>query len=88
MFFDASDPAHLKVISEYTETVTGGVHSAFINGHYAYITDDATGSLRVIDFADATHPKEVARWQTEKAQEQMIAFAAGRGHDQHGALPA
>ena len=65
VFFDPSDPAHLKVISEYTETVTGGVHSAFINTHYAYITDDATGSLRVIDFADPQHPKEVARWQTE-----------------------
>ena len=79
VLFDASDPAHLKVISEYTETVTGGVHSAFINGHYAYITDDATGSLRVIDFADAAHPKEVARWQTEKSQEQMVASPLGEG---------
>jgi len=79
VFFDASDPAHLKVISEYTETVTGGVHSAFINTHYAYITDDATGSLRVIDFADPAHPKEVARWQTEKSQEQMIASPLGEG---------
>src|ERR1700722_11269173 len=79
VLFDASDPAHLKVISEYTETVTGGVHSAFINTHYAYITDDATGSLRVIDFADPAHPKEVARWQTEKSQEQMIASPLGEG---------
>ena len=79
VLFDASDPAHLKVISEYTETVTGGVHSAFINGHYAYITDDATGSLRVIDFADAAHPKEVARWQTEKSQEQTVASPLGEG---------
>jgi plastocyanin len=79
VLFDASDPAHLKVISEYTETVTGGVHSAFINSHYAYITDDATGSLRVIDFADAAHPKEVARWQTEKSPEQMIASPLGEG---------
>jgi plastocyanin len=65
VFFDASDPAHPKIISEYTETVTGGVHSAFIDGHYVYLTDDATGSLRVIDFADVKKPKEVARWQTE-----------------------
>lgn len=79
VLFDASDPAHLKVISEYTETVTGGVHSAFIDSHYAYITDDATGSLRVIDFADPAHPKEVARWQTEKSQEQMIASPLGEG---------
>jgi hypothetical protein len=65
VFLDTSDPAHPKILSEYTETVTGGVHSAFIDGHYVYLTDNATGSLRVIDFRDAKSPKEVARWQVE-----------------------
>lgn len=65
VFLDTSDPAHPRTISEYTETVTGGVHSAFIDGHYVYLTDDATGSMRVIDFKDVKNPKEVARWQTE-----------------------
>ncbi len=65
VFLDTSDPAHPKVISEYTETVTGGVHSAFIDGHYVYLTDDVTGSMRVIDFKDVKNPKEVARWQVE-----------------------
>ncbi len=65
VFLDTSDPAHPKVLSDYTETVTGGVHSAFINSHYVYLTDDATGSMRVIDFADPKTPKEVARWQVE-----------------------
>ncbi|HEX5888810.1 MAG TPA: Ig-like domain-containing protein [Pyrinomonadaceae bacterium] len=64
-FYDTSDPAHPKLISEYTATVTGGVHSAFVDGHYVYLTDDATGSMRVIDFADVKNPKEVGRWQTE-----------------------
>jgi plastocyanin len=77
VFFDASDPSHLKPVSEYTETVTGGVHSAFINKHYAYITDDATGSLRVIDFQDPAHPREVARWQTENATAAVIAGPMG-----------
>jgi hypothetical protein len=64
-FYDTSDPAHPKLISEYTETVTGGVHSAFVDGRYVYLTDDATGSMRVIDFKDVKNPKEVARWQTD-----------------------
>jgi plastocyanin len=64
-FFDATDPAHPKLISEYTDTVTGGVHSAFVDGHYVYLTDDATGSMRVIDFSDVKNPKQVARWQVE-----------------------
>jgi hypothetical protein len=65
VFLDTSDPTHLKVLSEYTATVSGGVHSAYIDSHYVYLTDDATGSLRIIDFQDVKHPKEVARWQTE-----------------------
>jgi len=65
VFLDTTDPSHLKVLSEYTATVTGGVHSAYVDGHYVYLTDDATGSMRVIDFQDARHPKEVARFQVE-----------------------
>jgi hypothetical protein len=65
VFLDNANPAHPQVVSEYTATVTGGVHSAFIDGHYVYLTDDATGSLRVIDFVDVKNPKEVARWQVE-----------------------
>lgn len=63
VFLDTSDPAHPKVISEYTATVTGGVHSAYVDDHYVYLTDDSTGSMRVIDFKDIKNPKEVARWQ-------------------------
>ena len=76
-FYDTSDPAHPKLISEYTATVTGGVHSAFVDGHYVYLTDDATGSMRVIDFADAKNPKEVARWQTENPMAGMIRTKEG-----------
>ena len=76
-FYDTSDPAHPKLISEYTATVTGGVHSAFVNGHYVYLTDDATGSMRVIDFADVKNPKEVARWQTENPTASMIRTKEG-----------
>jgi len=76
-FFDTSDPAHPKPISEYTETVTGGVHSAFVDGHYVYLTDDATGSMRVIDFADVTHPKEVARWEVPSQVATTITTAEG-----------
>lgn len=58
------DPAHPKPIAEFTETVTGGVHSTFIYRGYVYLTDDATGSLRVIDIRDPYRPRQVARWQT------------------------
>ena len=66
--FDASNPCHPKPVSEYTQTVSGGVHSSYVYKGHAYITDDATGSMRVIDIQDPMHPREVARWQTEQTE--------------------
>ena len=76
-FYDTSDPSHPKLISEYAATVTGGVHSAYVHDHFVYLTDDATGSMRVIDFADVKNPKEVARWQTENPLAEMITTKEG-----------
>jgi hypothetical protein len=66
--FDAADPCHPKPIAEFTETVSGGVHSSFVRGGYVYLTDDATGSMRVIDIRDPYKPREVGRWQTEQTE--------------------
>ena len=65
------DPKHPKVISEFTEGVTSGVHSAFIyqqerHGTHVYLTNDGTGALHVIDINDPYKPKEVAQWKTPK----------------------
>lgn len=77
VFLDTSDPAHPKIVSEFTESVTGGVHSAYIDKHYVYLTDDATGSLRVIDFNDVKNPREVARWETEPRGPKVAVGIAG-----------
>jgi hypothetical protein len=68
VIFDAADPCHPKPISAYTETVSGGVHSSFVYQGHVYLTDDATGSLRVIDIRNPYEPKEVGRWQTEQTE--------------------
>jgi hypothetical protein len=62
------DPAHPKQIAEFTETVTGGVHSTYVYKGHVYLTDDATGSMRVIDIRDPYKPKQVARWQTGRTE--------------------
>ena len=61
------DPAHPRQIAEFTETVTGGVHSTYIYKGYVYLTDDATGSMRVIDLRDPYKPRQVARWETPRS---------------------
>jgi hypothetical protein len=65
------DPKHPKVISEFTEGVTSGVHSAFVyrqekHGTHVYLTNDGTGALHVIDISDPYRPREVAQWKTPK----------------------
>jgi hypothetical protein len=67
VFFDASDLHHPKILSEFTETVSGGVHSAFIYEHYVFATDDATGSLRIIDFGYPKNPRQITRWEVPRA---------------------
>ena len=66
--FDANDPCHPKPISAYTETVSGGVHSAYVYKGYVYLTDDATGSMRIIDIRDPYKPREAGRWQTSQTE--------------------
>ena len=66
---DTRDPLHPKAISEFTNGVTAGVHSAYVYrqakyGTHIYLTNDGTGAIHVIDINDPAHPKEVARWKT------------------------
>ena len=62
------DPAHPKVIAEFTEGVTAGVHSAFIYqqeryGTHVYLTNNGTRALHIIDISDPYKPREVGRWR-------------------------
>jgi hypothetical protein len=66
--FDASDACHPKVIADYNATVSGGVHSSYVYQGHVYLTDDATGSLRIISIKDPYHPQEVGRWQTSQTE--------------------
>jgi hypothetical protein len=65
------DPEHPKVIAEFTEGVTSGVHSAFVYkqdkyGTNVFLTNDGTGAMHVINIDDPYHPKEIAQWRTDR----------------------
>jgi hypothetical protein len=71
---ELSDPAHPKPISEFTDGVTAGVHSAYVfqqekYGTHVYLTNDGTGALHVIDINDPYKPKEVAQYRTNRPDE-------------------
>ncbi len=68
ILLDLSAPAHPVILSEYTETVTGGVHNVWIDGEneLVYAVHNGTSDLHVIDIADRHAPLEVGRWGLEK----------------------
>lgn len=70
VFASLEDPRHPKVISEFTQGVTAGVHSSFIykdprHGQHVFLTNDGTGALHVLNIDDPANPREVAQWKTE-----------------------
>lgn len=68
VLLDLSRPAHPSILSEYTETVTGGVHNVWIRGDHdlVYACHNGTGDLHIIDISDPARPREVGRWGLEK----------------------
>ncbi|MFN2431470.1 MAG: hypothetical protein ABR599_01375 [Gemmatimonadota bacterium] len=59
------DPHHPTILSEYTETVSGGVHNTFIVGDLVYAVHNGTRDMHIIDVSDRARPREVGRWGIE-----------------------
>ncbi len=71
VIYDSSDPRKPRKVSEFTDGVTAGVHSAYVYtqprfGRHIYLTNDGTGALHIIDINDPAKPKEVAVWKTPR----------------------
>lgn len=62
LVFSLEDPARPRLVSEYTETLTAGVHNVFWNDTLLYAVNDGTGDLHVLDLGDPARPREIARW--------------------------
>ncbi len=68
VLLDLSIPAHPTIMSEYTETVTGGVHNVWIRGEeeLVYAAHNGTSEMHIIDISDPMAPREVGRWGLDK----------------------
>jgi len=65
------DPLHPKKCADYTEGLTGGVHSTFVYkqekyGTHIYLTNDGTGAIHILDWNDPCNPKTAAVWKTPR----------------------
>jgi hypothetical protein len=68
-----ADPKHPKPVSEFTDGVTAGVHSAFVytqprHGTHVYLTNSGTGALNIIDINDPVRPKRVGEWKSRETR--------------------
>ncbi len=68
VMLDLSDPAHPTILSEYTETVTGGVHNVWIDGDrdLVYAAHNGTSSMHILDISDPSRVVEVGSWGLPK----------------------
>ncbi len=71
VLLDLSDPAHPEILSEYTDTVTGGVHNVWIEGDIIYACHNGTNALHIIDISDPVNPQEVGRWELDKSEKTL-----------------
>ncbi len=73
MVLDLADPAHPTVASEYTETVTGGVHNVWIDGEtdLVYAVHNGTNDVHIIDISDPRNPSEVGRWGLDRRRKTL-----------------
>lgn len=65
VLLDIADPAHPRIITTYTEHLTGGVHNTFIVGDLVYAINDGTLDVHIVDISDPALPREVGRWGIE-----------------------
>ena len=66
VLLDLSIPAHPAILSEFTQTVSGGVHNVWIEGNLVYACHNGTNSLHILDISDPANPEEVGRWGLNK----------------------
>lgn len=82
VFLDLSEPAHPTILSEYTETLTGGVHNVWISGEHelVYAVHNGTRAVHVIDISNPEAPFEVGRWGIDNEQRSLHDVIVQEGY--------
>jgi hypothetical protein len=56
-FVDLSTPAHPKVVSRFTDRLTGGVHNTWIDGHHVFAVSNGPNTMVILDGSDPANPR-------------------------------
>jgi hypothetical protein len=69
VILDLSNPARPTIASQFSETLTGGVHNVWITADdLVYASHNGTSDLHIIDISDPRNPREVGRWGIENPE--------------------
>ena len=73
VMLDLSEPAHPAILSEYTETVTGGVHNVWIDAanEVVFAAHNGTREIHILDISDPADVSEVGRWGLQNADRSL-----------------
>jgi hypothetical protein len=73
VLLDLSEPAHPTILSEFTETVTGGVHNVWIDAddEVVFAAHNGTREIHILDISDPANVSEVGRWGLENADRSL-----------------
>jgi hypothetical protein len=69
--YTLDDPFRPKLVGQFIDPVTSGVHSAYVHtqpkyGTFAYITSDFQGRIYIVDLNDPAHPRQASFWQVPR----------------------
>ena len=65
IIIDISNPRDVKIISEYTKNLTGGVHNIFIDNNHVYALSNGE-RYYIINIDDPSNPYEVGMFELNK----------------------
>ena len=65
ILIDVTNPRDVKIISEYTKNLTGGVHNVFIDKNHVYALSNGE-RYYIINIDDPYNPKEVGMFEVGK----------------------
>lgn len=64
IILDVTDPSNVKILSEYNEDLTGGVHNAFIYQNHVYAVNNGR-KYDIINIEDPRNPRTVSQFELD-----------------------
>lgn len=69
---DLADPAHPTILSELTDSLTGGIHNVWISGDVVYAVNNGTSAMHILDLSDPANPQHAGRFEIRPGETDKV----------------